>query len=65
MNVGARRGIRIGSARDGSVHAFIPDTCPYPYGSGPTLADGVAADADGNVYGGDYLGTIRKFVKRK
>ena len=65
MNVGARRGIRIGSARDGSVHAFIPDACPYPYGSGPTMADGVAADAAGNVYGGDYLGTIRKFARQK
>jgi DNA-binding beta-propeller fold protein YncE len=65
MNVGARRGIRIGSARDGTVHAFIPDPCPYPYTSVPTMADGVTADSEGNVYGGDYLGTIRKFVKNR
>jgi hypothetical protein len=41
MNPGARRGIRIGSARDGSVKAFIPDPCPYPYASASTLAEGV------------------------
>ena len=64
MNVGARRGIRIGSARDGSVRYFIPDPCPYPYTGVPTMADGVTADAQGNVYGGDFLGAIRKFVKR-
>jgi DNA-binding beta-propeller fold protein YncE len=65
MNVGARRGIRIGSAKDGSVRAFIPDPCPYPYPGTPTMADGVTADAEGNVYGGDYLGTVRKFVKKR
>jgi len=64
MNVGARRGIRIGSARDGSVRSFIPDPCPYPYTGVPTMADGVTADAQGNVYGGDFLGAVRKFVKR-
>src|SRR4029077_11957748 len=31
FNLGAQRGIRIGSAVDGSVHSFIPDACPYPY----------------------------------
>ena len=30
-NLGAERGIRIGSARDGKVKYFIPDPCPYPY----------------------------------
>jgi hypothetical protein len=29
-----------------------------------TLAEGVTADAQGNVYGADFLGTVRKFVKR-
>ena len=65
MNVGARRGIRIGSAKDGSVRAFIPDPCPYPYPGTPTMADGVTADAEGNVYGGDYLGTVRRYVKKR
>ena len=64
FNPGARRGIRIGNARDGSVTAFIPDPCPYPYAGVPTMADGIMADAEGNVYGGDFLGTVRKFVKR-
>jgi sugar lactone lactonase YvrE len=62
FNPGIRRGIRIGSARDGSVKYFIPDPCPYPYGSGSTLAEGVAVDAQGNVYGADFNMDVRKFV---
>lgn len=64
FNPGARRGIRIGNARNGAVTAFIPDPCTYPYAGVPTMADGIMADAEGNVYGGDFLGTVRKFVKR-
>jgi hypothetical protein len=62
FNPGIRRGIRIGSARDGSVKYFIPDPCPYPYGSGSTLAEGVAVDSQGNVYGADFNMDVRKFV---
>jgi sugar lactone lactonase YvrE len=48
-NPGWIRGIRIGSARDGSVTAFIPDATPD---ANPiTAAEGVAVDAAGNVYG--------------
>jgi DNA-binding beta-propeller fold protein YncE len=65
FNAGARRGIRIGSARDGSVKSLIPDPCPYPYASGSSLAEGVTIDADGNVYGADFLGNVRKFAKKK
>jgi DNA-binding beta-propeller fold protein YncE len=65
MNLGSRRGIRIGSARDGSVKYFIPDTCPYPYGGGTSFAEGVAADFDGNVYGADNLTDVRKFILKK
>jgi sugar lactone lactonase YvrE len=46
---GIRKGIRIGSARDGRVAAFIEDmesTAPDHSG-----AEGVGADAAGNVYG--------------
>ena len=46
---GIKKGIRIGSARDGSVTAFIEDmesTAPDHSG-----AEGVGVDADGNVYG--------------
>ena len=61
---GIRRGIRIGSARDGKVTAFIPDPCPYPYAGVSTLAEGVTADAQGNVYGADFLMDVRTFVKK-
>jgi hypothetical protein len=42
-NPGFRKGITIGSARDGKVTTFIPD----PEGS----QEGVAADSKGNIYG--------------
>ena len=63
-NLGIRRGIRIGSARDGSVKSYIPDPCPYPYASVSTLAEGVTVDKEGSVYGADFLGNVRKFVKK-
>jgi hypothetical protein len=62
FNAGTRRGIRIGSARDGSVKYLIPDPCSYPYASGSSLAEGVTIDAEGNVYGADFLTDVRKFV---
>ena len=43
------RGIRIGSAKDGRVTAFIPDATPTA--TPITAAESVAADAAGNVYG--------------
>ncbi len=56
-NPGFHRGIRIGSARDGKVTAFIPDPVANPgQGLEPTngtAAEGVAADAAGNVYGAE------------
>ena len=47
--MGLMKGIRIGSAVDGSVHAFIEDMEPLtdPHSG----AEGVGVDADGNVYG--------------
>jgi hypothetical protein len=63
-NLGAQRGIRIGNARDGSVRYFIPDPCPYPYAAGSSMAEGVTVDFEGNVYGADFLGDVRKFVKK-
>jgi DNA-binding beta-propeller fold protein YncE len=46
---GIKKGIRIGSARDGRVTAFIEDMEPLtPDHSG---AEGVGVDAQGNVYG--------------
>jgi len=64
FNPGTRRGIRIGSARDGSVKSFIPDPCPYPYAAGSSLAEGVTIDREGNVYGADFLTDVRKFVRK-
>jgi hypothetical protein len=61
---GAQRGIRIGSAMDGSVRYFIPDACPYPYPGISSMAEGVTADSEGNVYGADFLGDVRKFVRQ-
>jgi DNA-binding beta-propeller fold protein YncE len=47
--MGIRKGIRIGSARDGRVTAFIEDMEPLtPDHSG---AEGVGVDRQGNVYG--------------
>ena len=47
---GIRKGIRIGSVRDGSVTAFIEDMEPLAVEHAG--AEGVGVDADGNVYGG-------------
>ncbi|MEP6730072.1 MAG: peptidyl-alpha-hydroxyglycine alpha-amidating lyase family protein [bacterium] len=46
-----KRGIRIGSAKDGTVTAFIPDPAETP--SNTSAAEGVAVDAAGNVYGAE------------
>ena len=44
------RGIRVGSARDGSVQYFIPD--PNPTGNS-SAAEGVAATDDGIIFGAE------------
>ena len=48
--MGIRKGIRIGSARDGSVSAFIEDQ--ESTAADHSGAEGVGVDAQGNVYGG-------------
>ena len=67
-NPGWRRGIRVGSAKDGSVAAFIPDPLsPTADGKLPatSAAEGVAADAAGNVYGAEVgPKTLKKYVSR-
>jgi sugar lactone lactonase YvrE len=47
---GVKRGIRIGSAKDGKVVAFIPDLDPK---GGSSTAEGVAVDSRGDVYGAE------------
>jgi streptogramin lyase len=64
QNPGFTRGIRIGSAKDGKVTAFIPDTTPDPDKNNNAGAEGIAADAQGNVYAGEVTGmTLKKYVK--
>ena len=67
-NPGWRRGIRVGSAKDGSVAAFIPDPLsPTVDGKLPatSAAEGVAADAAGNVYCAEVgPKTLKKYVRK-
>ncbi len=57
---GCRRGIR--SARDGSVKYFIPRPNPSEDKVG---AEGVAADADGNVFAAENAGKgLRKYARK-
>ena len=65
-NPGFGRGIRIGSAVDGTVHYYLPDDVSdlepgaEPVTSGP---EGIAVDASGAVYGGEVRQRmVRKFA---
>ena len=65
VNPGWKRGIRVGSAKDGKVTAFIPDPEPDPEKVVTSAAEGVAADAQGNVYGAEVgPRALKKYVKR-
>jgi sugar lactone lactonase YvrE len=71
-----KRGIRIGSARDGSVKWLIPDswkTCEQgqrptpeaPCASNTSSAEGIAVDRAGNIYGAEVgQRAIKKYVKK-
>src|SRR5262245_18056753 len=48
---GWKRGIRVGRVSDGVVTAFIPD--PVEKATTTSAAEGVAADAQGNIYGAE------------
>ena len=48
---GWKRGIRIGSAKDGKVSAFIPDTEANPDKTATSGGEGIWADGRGVVYG--------------
>ena len=65
-----KRGIRIGSAKDGLVKYFIPD--PNTAATNTSSAEGVAVDKRGNIYGAevgpqtygaDAVAHIKKYVK--
>jgi sugar lactone lactonase YvrE len=68
QNPGFRRGVRIGSVKDGKVTAFIPDPTPIREGTGPgtsSWGEGVTADDAGNVFVGmNDTKTVQKFVKK-
>ena len=68
-NPGWRKGLRVGSARTGEVWYFVPEHVSKQasgmggYGS---MGEGVAVDAQGNVYGGEVgpIQGITKFIPR-
>ena len=58
-----KRGIRIGSAKNGSVRWFIPD--PVSNLTNTSAAEGVAVDRKGNVYGAEVgPRALKKYVKK-
>ena len=60
---GWKRGIRIGSVKDGKVTGFIPD--PIEKAPSTSAAEGVAVDRDGNVYGAEVgPRALKKYVKK-
>jgi NHL repeat len=65
QNPGFKRGIRIGSAKDGKVSALIPFVEADPEKNNNAGVEGVSADASGNVYGAEVSTmTLKKYVKK-
>ena len=63
-NPGCRRGIRVGSAKDGSVSYFVPDAAPYPAAADSTGPEGITADPAGNMYGAEFTMDVKKYVRQ-
>jgi DNA-binding beta-propeller fold protein YncE len=60
---GWKRGIRIGSAADGSVKYFIPD--PDVNATGTSSAEGIAVDKNGVIYGAEVgQKDLKRYEKR-
>lgn len=58
-----KRGIRIGSVKDGKIIAFIPD--PAENFRGSSSAEGVAVDKFGNIYGAEVgQKDLKKYVRK-
>ena len=58
-----RRGIRIGSARDGSITAFIPD--PDTHLTNTSSAEGVGVDKNGVIYGAEVgQRALKRYVRK-
>jgi DNA-binding beta-propeller fold protein YncE len=63
-NPGRSRGIYVGSVKDGSVSAFIPDPEFDPGREQETGAHGLSADAAGTIYGAEvYSQSVKKYVR--
>jgi sugar lactone lactonase YvrE len=62
-NPGWKRGMRVGSAKDGKVLAFIPDPEANP--TSTSAAEGVAVDAQGIIYGAEVGPKgVKRYTKR-
>ena len=62
VNPGMRRGIRVGSAKDGAVRSHIPGVGPDP--DKENVPEGVAADGKGSIYGAEVaLKGVTKYVR--
>ena len=60
---GEVRGILVGSAKDGSLKAFIPDPVDLNTVVRGTAASGITADAEGTIYAADVGShNLRKYV---
>jgi hypothetical protein len=60
---GWKRGIRVGSAKDGSVTAFIPD--PVATSTNTSAAEGIAVDKNGVIYGAEVgPKDLKRYVKK-
>lgn len=62
-----KRGIRVGSAKDGTVKYFVPD--PVEKANNTSSAEGIAVDAKGNIWGAEvgptmYENPSRSLVKK-
>ncbi len=63
---GQLRGIVVGSAKDGSLKAFIPDPADPEKLDVGTTASGIAADNEGSIYAADVAAhNLRKYAKVK
>ena len=67
VNPGWTRGITVGSAKDGSLRAFIPDPdLDQADVTNISGASGIVADANGTIYAADVgPHRLRKYVKIK
>jgi sugar lactone lactonase YvrE len=64
LNPGFKRGLRVGSSKDGKVTALIPFVGPDPDKTPNAGMEGVAADAMGNIYVGETTTMIlKKYAK--